>query len=240
MYRSGRSGEPFRQPGAIANEIGSAGARLTSRIVAYWAGHVGGSESLVGTLHRVIAPLVRRPIAVAAILAASVVTLAACSSSGESGSAGGKTSAKSSARLTFRPVIELLAPSGSPPTTPRNQESRTGVVVMASRSPSGQIVARYELGPVVLDGTIVKSAKALQNSVTGQWRVDFSMTQSGSVAFDGMAAKEYGQLVAIVLDDDVISAPQINATHFQGSAQVTGTFTERSARQLAQILNTHA
>jgi preprotein translocase subunit SecD len=140
------------------------------------------------------------------------------------------------AQLTFRPVTQQLGLTGSPPTTPPDRITSTGNVVLASRDASGHVTARYGLGPVLLNGTIIHSATA-QLTQAGQWLVNFTTTSAGSAAFDAMAAKEYHQLVAIVLDNNVESAPQINATAFHGSGQITGSFTEQQAKDLALVLN---
>ena len=142
------------------------------------------------------------------------------------------------AQLTFRPVIQQLGPTGNPPTTPQGELPNTakGTAVIASRDASGNVTGRYELGPVLLNGTIIHNANAVLSN-TGQWQVNFTTTSSGSAAFDAMAAKEFHQLVAIVLDNNVVSAPQINATAFHGSGQITGTFSEQQAKDLALVLN---
>jgi preprotein translocase subunit SecD len=141
------------------------------------------------------------------------------------------------AQLTFREVQQNLPPTGNPPTTPPDQITSTGTVVLAQRDQTtNQVVQRYQLGPVLLNGTIIKNATAVLGS-TGQWQVNFTTTASGSGAFDAMAAKEYQKAVAIVLDNNVVSAPVINATAFHGSGQITGTFTEDQAKNLALVLN---
>jgi preprotein translocase subunit SecD len=142
------------------------------------------------------------------------------------------------AQLTFREVLQQLAPTGNPPTTPQSQLPNTTktTAVIASRDSSGHVTGRYELGPVLLTGKIIHSATA-QLTQAGQWQVNFTTTAAGSSAFDAMAAKEYQKLVAIVLDNNVVSAPQINATAFHGSGQITGTFTEQDAKNLALVLN---
>ena len=142
------------------------------------------------------------------------------------------------AQLTFRPVLQQLPPTGNPPTTPQSQLPNTTntTAVVASRDSSGHVTGRYELGPVLLTGKIIHSATA-QLTQAGQWQVNFTTTSAGSAAFDAMAAKQYQKLVAIVLDNNVVSAPQINATAFHGSGQITGTFTEQDAKNLALVLN---
>ena len=141
------------------------------------------------------------------------------------------------AQLTFREAEQALAPTGPPATTAPDQISATAPVVLAQRDQSTQqVVQRYQLGPVLLNGTIIQNATAQLGS-TGQWLVNFSTTSAGSSQFDAMAAKEFQKQVAIVLDNNVVSAPTINAQAFHGQGQITGTFTEDQAKNLALVLN---
>ena len=139
-------------------------------------------------------------------------------------------------QLTFRPVLEQLAATGPPAITPSGQVTSSGTVVLASRDPTGHITAKYELGPVLLDGTVLSHAVARRNEIA-QWEIDFFTTTQGSHAFDAMAAKEYHQLVAIVIGDLVLSAPMVNATAFNGSGIITGDFSREEAQTIAQVLN---
>jgi preprotein translocase subunit SecD len=96
---------------------------------------------------------------------------------------------------------------------------------------------RYELGPVIATGQIIKTAYAgLQT--TGGWAVEFDLTTSGSTIFNNdIAAKYYHELVANDLDGTIVSAPSIDSTNFPGSGQITGNFTEATASNLAIDLN---
>lgn len=131
----------------------------------------------------------------------------------------------------------MLPVTGGPPTTPSGRVTGTGTVVLDSRDPSGRVTARYELGPVLLNGSILSHAAARQNQ-TGQWEVDFSTTEQGSSAFDAMAVAEYQHMVAVVLGDLVLSAPQVEATAFHGAGVISSEFTAREARTVAEIINT--
>jgi preprotein translocase subunit SecD len=108
------------------------------------------------------------------------------------------------------------------------------------------ITARYVLGPVLKDGSdyltgkIVSSASAALDS-TGQWEVNVTFTGKGGGEWDAIVGKQYYQkYVAIVLDNQVISAPQINAQQFNGQATISGGgtagFTHSQASQLSLVL----
>ena len=91
----------------------------------------------------------------------------------------------------------------------------------------------YVLGPAELTGEAVSEAAATFNN---EWVVNVDLTDEGAVGFDEIAARYFGQQVAIVLDGVVESAPVIRATEFGGTAVISGTFDEQGARDLAVAL----
>ena len=141
------------------------------------------------------------------------------------------------AQLTFRPVLQNLNPSGPPPTTPASKVTDKATVVLPQKDASGTVTQRFELGPVLLTGTIIKSAQAVIDPNTSQWMVNFQTTSAGSGPWDNLAQQNYQKQVAIVLDNVVKSAPTIQTQHFGGRGQITGNFTEAEAKDLALVLN---
>ncbi len=122
--------------------------------------------------------------------------------------------------------------------TPSNRDNPKDEVLLPAL---GQPGVRYVLGPAQLTGTAVHSAVAQQNQ-SGQWVVNYSLTKSGSPAWDQVAQRNFHQLVAIELDGVVQSAPiiqpnQSSFTSFQGQGQISGSFTEASAKNLAIAMN---
>ncbi|MDL4821380.1 protein translocase subunit SecD [Actinomadura opuntiae] len=133
-----------------------------------------------------------------------------------------------------------------------NDPKRKFVAACAQKVEDGQ-VGKYILGPVRVLGENVKSATAMPpNSQQGQasWSV--------SLKFDGKGAKQFGDVttdaskayqgnpsspqaqVAIVLDGQVVSAPQINQGAITGgNASIDGpadSFTQQYATDLANVL----
>lgn len=102
-------------------------------------------------------------------------------------------------------------------------------VVLTDR---GQITG-FVLGPAELTGEAVAEAAATFNN---EWVVNVDLTDEGAVGFDEIAARYFGQQVAIVLDGVVESAPVIRAAEFGGTAVISGTFDEEGARDLAVAL----
>ncbi|WP_250279691.1 protein translocase subunit SecD [Frankia sp. Cppng1_Ct_nod] len=101
---------------------------------------------------------------------------------------------------------------------------------------------KYLLMPAQVVGTDVKSATAgLASSggttsvSTGEWIVNVSFTGGGQTKFTKLTEKTIGKQVAIVLDGVVQSAPTTN-DRIAGDAQISGSFTQSSAQDLANVL----
>ena len=97
------------------------------------------------------------------------------------------------------------------------------------------------LGPSELTGKAVKSAVAQQDQV-GAWVVNYTLTSTGSPEWDKVAQKNFHALLAIELDGVVQSAPliqpdQATFTSFDGTGEISGSFTEASAKTLALAMN---
>ena len=69
----------------------------------------------------------------------------------------------------------------------------------------------------------------------GQYFVTFTLTEEGGQIFGAHTAANQGRFLTIVLDKEVISSPQINAT-IDESGVITGNFTLEEAQRLATQL----
>lgn len=124
---------------------------------------------------------------------------------------------------------EAVEPAAFPNfTLPEDDIADQAVVLPGRGEPVG-----YVLGPAELTGEAVAEAAATFNN---EWVVNVDLTEDGAVGFDAIAARYFGQQVAIVLDGVVESAPVIRATEFGGTAVISGTFDEDGARDLAVAL----
>jgi preprotein translocase subunit SecD len=97
---------------------------------------------------------------------------------------------------------------------------------------------KYLLKPATVVGTDVTGATATipqSQTGTGQWTVSVQFTSSGQAKFTRLTELTTGKQVAIVLDGVVQSAPNINE-RIPGSAEISGSFTQSSAEDLANIL----
>lgn len=102
-------------------------------------------------------------------------------------------------------------------------------------------VYKYLLGPAILKGTDLSDASAGIPQGGLQWQVNLNFTGEGGDKFlkatQNISARGEGaNLFAIVLDGTTISTPTVSQPIPGGSAQITGTFTETEARDLANVL----
>ena len=105
---------------------------------------------------------------------------------------------------------------------------------------------KYILGPVEVFGSDISNAGASlvttsTGATTGQWAVDLSFNAKGTKDFGDVTTRLNGlsgsqNQFAIVLDGKVLTAPATNAAITNGSAQITGGFTQASAKTLADQL----
>ncbi len=101
----------------------------------------------------------------------------------------------------------------------------------------GKIAVRRR---VEVDGANLTDARAGQNSQTGEWVVNFTFDSVGTRRFADISRANVGHPFAIVLDDKVISAPNIREPITAGRGQISGSFTARSATDLAVLLRAGA
>jgi preprotein translocase subunit SecD len=97
---------------------------------------------------------------------------------------------------------------------------------------------KYLLSPAAIEGTDLKDASAGVPQGQFAWQVNLSLGGDGKKAFadlsNAMAGTE--QQFAVVLDGQVISAPNFEGRIPDGNAQITGNFNKTSAESLATSL----
>lgn len=192
-----------------------------------------------------------------------VLALAGCSASGSGASdaSGSTTSPPTSStttaasvrpgaeagRLEFRPVLSVAVAKGG-----RCEATDAGT--QGEFRPSQDGNSCYELGPVGFDGRMLSSARAHLDAAAAGWTVEVRVARphrrtanalldacyQGGPTCPGTAPSSTAQAsgsVAIVFDDVVISAPMVNGEHLaDGALQISGAFTAREAKALAQAL----
>ncbi len=95
-----------------------------------------------------------------------------------------------------------------------------------------------EEGNVVVDGANVTDAYKSTSSQNGvsQVVVALEFDSTGAAAFAEATQNNIGKQIYILLDDEIISAPTVNTAILDGSAIITGDFTNEEAQKLANLI----
>ena len=101
-------------------------------------------------------------------------------------------------------------------------------------TPSSQLV------PTDLTGADLKSASTVFDQNTGKPSVSIEFNEEGSKKFEEITGRNTGKPLAIVLDQDLVSAPVVNEKIVGGVAQISGSFTVEEANKLEVQLNAGA
>ncbi|MCF6445425.1 protein translocase subunit SecD [Nereida sp. MMG025] len=133
------------------------------------------------------------------------------------------------AQLSFHPVIGRSADA--------NVRAGVGNVLFPSIDEEG-IFYILEENPVVTGEDLVDSQPSFDQN--GGPAVSFRFNSAGGAKFGRYTAENVGQLFAIVLDEEVISAPRINEAIPGGSGIITGNFSLEESTQLAVLLRAGA
>ncbi len=137
------------------------------------------------------------------------------------------------ARLTFQFVDQTMsaeeALQGRPP-------AGTEVLFSIDDPPIPYIIENR----IIVSGENLVDAQATVDQRTNEWVVSFRFDNQGATRFGQATQQSVGRLFAIVLDNQVISAPQIREPILGGSGQISGNFTAQSASDLAVLLRAGA
>ncbi len=87
-----------------------------------------------------------------------------------------------------------------------------------------------------LEGDVIESAKDDFDHFTGKPVVTMQMNEDGAREWANLTKKNVGKPVAIVLDDLVYSAPNVNQEITGGNSQISGSFTVEDTKDLANTL----
>ena len=118
-------------------------------------------------------------------------------------------------------------------------QARRGKISKTSRIMSGSEGEQY----VVIRKPVVGGENLTDARVTfdgGRPVVSFRFNTIGGRKFAEVTSNHIGERLAIVLDNEVISAPNIQTAITGGSGQITGNFTTQSANDLALLLRSGA
>lgn len=133
------------------------------------------------------------------------------------------------AKLTFNAVIRRTTDASATP-GPRN-------LLLSSLDEKG-VYYIIEESPVVSGDDLVDAQPSFDQN--GKPAVSFRFDTTGARKFGDYTANNIGQPFAIVLDNQVISAPVIQSHIPGGSGIITGSFTVEDSTQLAVLLRAGA
>jgi preprotein translocase subunit SecD len=133
------------------------------------------------------------------------------------------------ARLSFHPVVSRAT---EPPANPGLDE-----VAYPSMDEEG-VWYVLERRAVVTGEQLVDAQPSFDQN--GRPAVSFRFNPGGGAAFGAYTAQNIGNPFAIVLDEEVISAPVIQAHIAGGSGIITGSFTPEESTRLAVLLRAGA
>ena len=92
----------------------------------------------------------------------------------------------------------------------------------------------------IVTGADLKKASEGLHPTNGTPIVNFSYNTRGARKFCDFTAEHEGELFAVVLDGEIITAPRINGAICGGRGYIEGSFTMASARELSLLLNAGA
>ncbi len=135
------------------------------------------------------------------------------------------------ARLTFHMVYNGLSPEQA-----QIQGLPLGTMILPSQDGGNELLFEE----VSLGGESLVDAQPGFNPQTNQPVVTFRFDTRGAIIFGEITSANVGNRFAIVLDNEVITAPVIQSPITGGSGQIEGSFTTQSANDLAVLLRAGA
>ncbi len=137
------------------------------------------------------------------------------------------------AKLDFRMVDSTVSPEQA-------QQGRVppdSEILMSAQPPKMPYVIKKQ---VLVSGADLTDAQPGFDQRSGEAIVSFRFNTSGARKFAQATLENVGQPFAIVLDNEVISAPVIREPITGGSGQISGNFTVQGANDLAILLRAGA
>lgn len=141
------------------------------------------------------------------------------------------------ARLEFKMVREDIPPSSS--VIPEEAEVLKERIVDQTTGAVNEVPYVLQR-KALITGDLLTDAQVRIDSQFNQPYVAIEFNSLGARLFDQATAANVGKRFAIVLDNNIYSAPVIRERISGGSAQISGSFTEKTAADLAIILRAGA
>src|SRR5258708_5675973 len=137
------------------------------------------------------------------------------------------------AKMEFR----MVDPTVSPDQAQQGRVPPESEILMSAQSPKTPYVIKKQ---VLVSGADLTDAQPGFDQRSGEPIVSFRFNTSGSRKFAQATSENVGQPFAIVLDNEVISAPVIREPITGGAGQISGRFTVQQANDLAILLRAGA
>ncbi len=161
--------------------------------------------------------------------------------------------------LVNRNTLALFGKLACAPDNTSGWRAQVGYATAADHdNPNTQIVScdssgdKYALDVAKVQGTQISSATAMPPTTSNQWAVLLTLKSAGAAAFGALTSHLYStyysaaaagnkddywlDTIAVVLDGNVVSAPEIAGPIPGGNAQIVGDFTRAQAEELAAQL----
>ena len=128
---------------------------------------------------------------------------------------------------------------GSSPTTSPTLTATTEAISPTIKTTPGAITSTtttqtptLQIWHTVMTGSAIQNVNVVPDQ-TGGYQVAFTLTSDGGKIFSDITSAHVGDVLAIILDKEVISTPTIQNAITDGKGVITGKFTSASANQLA-------
>jgi len=105
---------------------------------------------------------------------------------------------------------------------------------------TAQLEFRDESGKILVTGKDLKDAQASPGTNGQGATVNLEFNDAGAKLFASATAANVGKRIAIVIDNQVISAPNVDEPIPSGKAEIRGSFTAEEAQNLAVLLRSGA
>jgi protein-export membrane protein SecD len=139
-------------------------------------------------------------------------------------------------------VEKLLATPGLDSLVTGDSQLLWGQPDAGMQGVTGRALYVVKREPEMTGGSIASAVAqvGLDQTNPGAWGVSMKLTPKGRVDFARVTGNNVGRQLAIVLDGQISSAPNIHERIPSGSAQITGSFDVNSSRDLAIVLRAGA
>jgi preprotein translocase subunit SecD len=126
--------------------------------------------------------------------------------------------------IEMRPVVEQETGPGGPPTSTSAAPDGDELP-----GPDGELLTLGEPMMVVeeLDGAEIKA-----DETTAQWMLILDLNEEDARTFGDWTANHTGERLAMVIDGEVVIAPEIQSAITGGQIQITGQYTQSQIRDL--------